>query len=834
MCTDRQRAIFVSRLFGKKRKTEDEQIVLCEGVTLLNHPEIADGGRGGTRHPYAGRRKHADSRGITAKCMLETLIIGGSMCGMLSCIEADYGVPFILIMYVILSAYFCSLFKSGKVWVRDVGYIAFLAVFIGFILVFKTYVNSGFYAMVNEFLDHVTDYYGAEEVKVFSETIENRPVTVPIAAVAVGCVEIIILNIFLNTGMSVFWAVWFGLPVFILPLFFRLEPDVIYLFMVAAGILGVICLNGNGHYKITDNDDTFDYDRKKHRLSYRHSDRASRQLALWTLAVCVFAGGIVMVVRPIDSFYYRYRDSSVKNKIEAPLGNLIMYGFEALRNSYNVGGLASGQLGNVSDVTLDGETDMILRFAPYTTGRMYLKSFTGCSYDWDHWNEDDAAWYSSPVGGASDDSQADAAEDNAALSHGRMLVVIKDMMEGDVRGFYPYYTVHSETGSPESFDTEFTPLRSLDETRDNDYYGSDFAYYLDFYPYAVPDETEYEQYIYDTYMDIPEVNLPVIQSFCEAAGVSADDSDEVKVSKIADYFAANYPYTLHPGSTPRNEDYVNYFLGTTKKGLCANYATAGALILRYLGVPTRYVEGYAVDYSEVLDGTLMDEEEYPYEDYYSGESELGETAVVEVAVDDGGAHAWIEAYIDGGWRVVELTPPSTEEEDEQTEDFWTRFGRWLAGDDTGDGSDGTTGVAGTFSLSKNMWIIYVLLAVILLIICAFWVRIAVVKLMRILSYHRRDKTVNIIAYYRYMCSYARLADAGFAKAGSHEEQLAVLAPAMADEARRELANYLEAISYGGVMAGEEYPERMKTLRRILKEYRERQKFMLRLYIFRRI
>lgn len=830
MCTDRQRVIFVSRLFRKKKKTEDEQIELCEGVTLLNHPEITDGGRGGERHPYVGGRRRADSRGITAKCLLETLIIGGSMCGMLSCIESDYGVVFILLMYVLLSAYFCSLFRSGKVWVRDVGYVAFLVIFIGFIFVFKTYVNSGFYAMVNEFLDHVTDYYGAEEVKVFSETIENRSVTVPIAAVALGCIEIIILNIFLNTGMSVLWAVWFGLPLFTLPLFFRLEPDVIYLFMVSAGILGVICLNGNGHYKITDNDDTFDYDRKKHRLIYRHSDRASRQLVLWTLGICAFAGGIVMAVRPMDSFYYRYRDSSVKNKIEAPLGNLIMYGFEALRNSYNVGGLAGGQLGNVSDVTLDGETDLVLRLAPYTTERMYLKSFTGYSYDWNHWNEDESAWYSSPVGGASEDSQTDA----AASSHGRMLVVIEDMMEGEVRGFYPYYTVHSATGSPESYDSEFTQLWSLDEVRDNNYYGSSFAYYLDFYPYAVPDESKYEQYIYDAYMDIPEVNLPVIQSFCEAAGISADDSDEVKIAKIADYFEANYPYTLHPGSTPRDEDYVNYFLETTKKGLCANYATAGALILRYLGVPTRYVEGYAVDYSEVLEGTLMDDEEYPYEDYFSGESELGETAVVEVNVDDGGAHAWIEAYIDGGWRVVELTPPSSEEEDEETEDFWTRFGRWLAGDDAGDGTDGTGSAAGRFSLSENMWIIYALIAVILLIICAFWVRIAVVKFIRIFSYHRRDSTGNIIAYYRYMCSYARLADSDFAKAGNHAEQLAVLAPDMAEAERLELSHYLEAISYGGAAAEEEYAERRKTLKRILREYRKRQKFMLRLYIFRRL
>ena len=54
-----------------------------------------------------------------------------------------------------------------------------------------------------------------------------------------------------------------------------------------------------------------------------------------------------------------------------------------------------------------------------------------------------------------------------------------------------------------------------------------------------------------------------------------------------------------------------------------------------------------------LDGTMLDEEQFSYDDYYSGSSELGRTAVVQVYVDDGGAHAWIEAFIRGRWQVVE-------------------------------------------------------------------------------------------------------------------------------------------------------------------------------------
>ena len=357
----------MGRIFGKKKKTEDRKAVeFCEGVRLLNDPEITDGGREGADYRKRKlRRRKSDSRGIATKCLLEIFIIGGSMCGFLSCIDMAYGVPVIFLAYALLAMYFCGLFKSGKVWVRDVGYVIFLVAFVLFIMLLRRYINSGFYAIVNEFLDHVTDYYGAQEVKVFSETLSNRALTVPVAAIAIGCVEIIILNIFLNTNMSVFWAVWFSLPVFILPLFFRLEPDVIYMFMVSTGLLGVICLKGNGHFRITDKDSTFEYDEKKRRFSYRHSDRASLQLAVGVAAVCILVGSAVILVKPQQTYLYRYRDSSAKNKIEGPLGNLIMYGFESLRNSANTGGLANGKLGGVSDVTLDGQTDLVITFAPY-------------------------------------------------------------------------------------------------------------------------------------------------------------------------------------------------------------------------------------------------------------------------------------------------------------------------------------------------------------------------------------------------------------------------------------------------------------------------------------
>ncbi len=768
-------------------------IELCDGVKLLNQPEIASDGRNMYRS-LNRRSVKTDSRGIWAKCMLETLIVGGSMCGFLSCLDIAYGVPVILLFYVAMSAYFCSLFKSGKVWVRDVGYVAFFIIFVIFIFTMRRYVNSGFYAIVNEFLDHVTDYYGAKEVKVFSEAVANRTVTIPVAALALGSVEIIILNIFLNTGMSVFWAFWFSLPIFILPLFFRLEPDGLYLFMMASGLFGVICLNGNGHYKITDKDSTFYYDARHHRLDYRHSDRASVQLVACVAMVCVVVVSIVMIIRPVKSFAYRYKDSSIKKSIEYPLGNLIMYGFESLRNSANTGGLANGKLGGVSDVSFDRQTDLILTFAPYSMERIYLKSFVGDAYSKDHWDPDPDGVYPLPA-------------DSGGHPWGKMDIKNIDGVS-DLR-YYPYYSDYADIKDSELLHNVYT---------------------VEYSPSALAEPTL--PAVDDRYLDVPEDNIESIKTFCDSAGVTKDDSVEIALQKVYIYFVENYPYTLHPGATPRDEDYVNYFLDTTRKGLCANYATAGTLILRYLGIPARYIEGYAVDYSDVLEGTIMEGSSYKFDDYYFGKSDLGRTAVVQVDVDDSSAHAWIEAFYHGRWQVVELTPPSDEEEDEAQDDFWSRFGRWLAGDDTSDETGTTTG--SSFSLGENMWLVYVLSGIVCLVIIVLTGRIVLRKILRILGYHTGDHTHNVIAYYKYMCDYSRLALEDFGVAGSHIQQLKVMFPDENGDELEQLAVYMERISYGGAAAGAEYENMMDKLRGLFRMMKKRIPVLKRIYIFRQL
>ncbi|MDE5934123.1 MAG: hypothetical protein K2H40_16795, partial [Lachnospiraceae bacterium] len=132
---------------------------------------------------------------------------------------------------------------------------------------------------------------------------------------------------------------------------------------------------------------------------------------------------------------------------------------------------------------------------------------------------------------------------------------------------------------------------------------------------------------------------------------------------------------------PYGEDFINYFLAENRRGYCAHFASAATLIFRYLGIPARYVEGYAIDPVDISEnGTLL--EEAQYEDYYDGHSLLGTEAVVSVEATDANAHAWVEVYDAAlGWVVVEVTPASDEEE--TGESLWQRLLNFLTGNQDG-------------------------------------------------------------------------------------------------------------------------------------------------------
>ncbi len=104
-----------------------------------------------------------------------------------------------------------------------------------------------------------------------------------------------------------------------------------------------------------------------------------------------------------------------------------------------------------------------------------------------------------------------------------------------------------------------------------------------------------------------------------------------KVKAVQDYLRKTYPYTTTL-THKRDTEPVDEFLFETRTGHCEYYASAMALLLRYVGVHTRQINGFVAG---VWNG---------YGNY--------------LAVRHGDAHAWVEVlYSNTGWVTVDPTPP---------------------------------------------------------------------------------------------------------------------------------------------------------------------------------
>ncbi len=150
-------------------------------------------------------------------------------------------------------------------------------------------------------------------------------------------------------------------------------------------------------------------------------------------------------------------------------------------------------------------------------------------------------------------------------------------------------------------------------------------------------ENEYRNFVYSNYIYLPLDLFEPIRDL--ALEITKDYKSKYdKVLAIQNYLARNYTYNLNP-PTNNEKDFVEYFLFESKQGYCTYYATSMVLMLRALGIPARYVEGYLV----------------PNDENVSNITQYKRT------VFDKNAHAWPEVYFDSiGWLPFEPTVTYTQ------------------------------------------------------------------------------------------------------------------------------------------------------------------------------
>jgi len=169
--------------------------------------------------------------------------------------------------------------------------------------------------------------------------------------------------------------------------------------------------------------------------------------------------------------------------------------------------------------------------------------------------------------------------------------------------------------------------------------------------------TEYSEEIRNIYLQLPKLD-PRIPELAKQITARAQTPFD-KTITLENYLRSHYAYNLNLTGKP-GDDPLAHFLFETRSGHCEYFASAMAIMLRTLDIPTREVNGF-------LPGEYND---------------LGEDYIVRAS----DAHSWVEVYFPGtGWMTFDPTPPGAED----AGGFFSRLGQYMD----------------WFELSWNEWVI---------------------------------------------------------------------------------------------------------------------------------
>lgn len=737
-------------IFRRKKKNTELNIRLSGGL-YLERPR--DAGRG---HPLLC---------CLPKGILSFLVVFGSLGGFISAFEMECNYLLPAVVLFLSALYFSGLFVFQKNGFKDLGYIIYFFFYVMAVLLLKSYVNSGFAAVLNVVKQHGEVYFGLNTGTEFAERIDDRYWTITIAFIFIGIFEIIVLNIFLSNYMSLKFAVFMSMPLYVFPIYLQEEPDLFFVFCMLCGFIGIYVFKNSGHFKDGKVRHGYEETGRKNvtEISYTQNSRVYFGVLMVALC-CTLLVGMCTVF--FDEFEFKRRASQnpYKAATRDAVSGFVMMGFRSFyNNAYSRGGMSGGKLGDIVAVRPDNQTDLVVRFAPYSKDPVYLKAYTGLYYAYNEWQD----WYqwSGALRGVSmyfyeESMSAEAhrlAKEFKAGKEGRARAVMEIQNLGADTGYvyYPYFTLFDDyTKYTDSQEQSFVGSKLWEKNR--------FTFYPNMGHQVKTDDRPSEECL-----DVWEKNRSSVDRFIAAAGVHAGQDDVVE--RVVSYFKEAYSYSYNPGRLPRGGDVVNYFLDDNKKGVCYHFASAATLVFRRLGIPARYVEGYAFGYNSVLNGKVR--EDLKYEDYYSGYSELGETAVMEVDVTDANAHAWVEVYLeDRGWIVVDPTPTSMEDMAEGS--FWESLSNfWQNGPDLELAGDLSTLNLGFLKSDGVRLAMLLLMAAAVLVFVA---RLLILRFLRWRSWHTADLSRNLLWYYRDVCRKKSRRDKAFAKLSVPSEQISYL------------------------------------------------------------
>lgn len=431
-------------------------------------------------------------------------------------------------------------------------------------------------------------------------------------------------------------------PILQIMLFFGCPPSVLSFVLIILGCFSLFALNQSVPRF------------RKGCLDARRSFPIKKQAGNISLAVSAFVGVVVMLawllVSEMD--YAEFTNSfNARNEAGKMLKKTLSFTYE--EKTPPQGGITGGHFADTGQFSFSGETALEVE-ADALRGSIYLKGFVGGDYNQNGWK---------PLSGEQLQRENELlpseviSYDNAMLSklfHAEEKLLMITKKEAVVKGYQynPYYP-RDNTLSKNNNDSYFAPyydvinydnnLFLLDREKIRNQLTGNLGLAVgtvsieqlsDYFDR----EKQYSEYIYEAYTRLPEnVSERLTDEFAPLQ--SHYTNIESLIKTVTGNLSSRAVYTLTPGNTPTDKDYVDYFLYENQKGYCTHFASAATVIFRLCNVPARYVEGYVVTTEDYTRAVKTEDSRFV------------------MNIKDTNSHAWCEIYLDGfGWVPVEVTP----------------------------------------------------------------------------------------------------------------------------------------------------------------------------------
>lgn len=455
----------------------------------------------------------------------------------------------------------------------------------------------------------------------------------------------------------------FTFPTFELGLYWGWQPAIIPTIVVLMCWVSILALNivnhsankagRNNTFAIHKKNNTFYFTSPSGKAAFAPTVVRFTAIVTSTVFICtIIFSAVTGFVRPEKFDIYRsrimqaadnfsmenFKDKNDKDNLNESFG---LFGIKSTGS--NTGGI----LGQQDKIKFSGKTSLKISTDKFNH-TMYLKGYVGGTYN-------NNSWHAIPIDTKSDaytifKSQGKYPQDvnflnmSASSDYGDNVssINVKPIGASSKFIYAPYFTDYSGSNSNKVMKMcEESYLVAYKKNYTLSYFNAN----------ALFDETQtwenipavnwnsedayssYSNFVNDKYLTYRN-SKPLNKAYEEIKNnyITSEEYNYTSVcSAIKNYFQDNFSYTLSPGATPDNEDFIDYFLTKQKKGYCSYFATAGTQLLRMFGFPARYVEGYIV---------------LPSQYNKNG-----------IDIKDNSAHAWAEAYISGiGWLPAEFTP----------------------------------------------------------------------------------------------------------------------------------------------------------------------------------